>query len=121
MTYKLKYSLAYHDGNGDSKMNKIERTSNPLITPDFIENKEQIEADHAKRGEYRQYAEFIKNSRKFAEGAILNELKIICESYTKLTGVQIENIEIEFIDSYTIGRKSPMKIISNVKITNERI
>jgi len=38
LTYKLTHSLAYHNGNGDSKMNPIVRNKNPLKTPDFKNN-----------------------------------------------------------------------------------
>jgi glycosyltransferase involved in cell wall biosynthesis len=38
LTYKLNYSLVYHNGNGDSKMNQLVRNKCPLKTPNFKQN-----------------------------------------------------------------------------------
>jgi hypothetical protein len=118
LTYKLNYSLACHDGNGDSKMNKVERNLNPLITPDFKYNADTLKINRSK---YLEYSDFVKNAKLFAEKAILNELKSICEDYTELTGMNVEDIEISFITSHCVGDARPVSILSNVKIINERI
>ena len=71
--------------------------------------------------EFKQYTDFIQNAKKFAETAMLNELSSICESYKELTGVSVENIEIEFTNVDVFGNRTTRKVLSGVKIINERI
>jgi len=117
-TYKLNYSLACHEGNGDSKMNKLERSQNPLITPDF---KQDIGALKTSRAKHIEYRDFVRKATSLAEKAIFNELKAICDDYTEFTGMAIEAIEVRFTVTHCIGDTRPVNTLSDVKIINERI
>ena len=64
---------------------------------------------------------WIKVNKRFAECAIINELKVILENYQKLTGMEVEGVVIDFITVETVGDMKPKNILSNARIINERI